>query len=221
MMRGRRIVLVLGAALAVAALVWVLRATHPELGTGAAESTWAPHGLEALATRRGLAALGLAALALVLLVVALRPGRRASPATFFDETEREAIREAIAAAEEQTSGEIRLHLARRTRGDVLAAAQVAFHAIGMTRTAARNGVLIYLSVEDRRFAIVGDEGIDRVVPEGFWDEIKETMRQRFAADRFAEGIAEAVRRVGEKLRAYFPLQAGDVNELPDDISTEP
>jgi uncharacterized membrane protein len=221
MMRAQRIVLVLGAVVAVAALVWVLRATHPELGTGAAESTWAPHGLEALATRRGLAALGLAALALVFLVVALRPGRRASPATFFDETEKQAIRAAIAAAEDRTSGEIRLHLARRTRGDVLRAAEAAFQAIGMTRTAARNGVLIYLSVEDHRFAIIGDEGIDRVVPEGFWDEIKATMRERFAADRFAEGIAEAAGRVGEKLHAYFPLREGDVNELSDEISTEP
>jgi len=77
-----------------------------------------------------------------------------------------------------------------------------------------------LSVEDHRFAIVGDEGIDRVVPEGFWDEVKSGMQKRFAADRFAEGIVEAVDQIGDKLRAYFPIAKGDVNELTDEISTE-
>jgi uncharacterized membrane protein len=216
----QRFLLAAGSGLAATAIVVFLLVTQPELGTGEAESTWSPRGLGGLATPRGLLALALAVTAFVLLVLAVRPGRRASPATFFDAGEKRAIAAAIAAAESRTAGEIRVHLARRTRGDVLAAAKAAFEALGMTRTAARNGVLIYLSVEDHRFAILGDEGIDRVAPEGFWDEIKESLREHFEGDRFAEGIVAAVGRVGDKLHAFFPLQAGDVNELSNEISTE-
>jgi uncharacterized membrane protein len=202
MTRGQRIDLILGAALAVIAILAVLLATHPEFGTSRVESTWAPEGLGGLITLRGLAALAL------------------SPATFFGDEEKLAIREAIAAAEKETSGEIRVHLARRTRGEVRDAATATFLALGMQATAARNGVLIYLSVADHRFAIVGDEGIDQVVPENFWKEVKDGMQARFVRGQFAEGIAEAAGMVGEKLRSYFPYQDDDVNELPDEISTD-
>lgn len=220
MTRGQRIDFVLGALLAVVALLWILLATHPEFGSDEVEASWAPAGLHGLITLRGLAAFGLAAAAIILLVIAFRPGRRASPGTFFSDEEEDAIRVAIAAAEKETSGEIRVHLARRTRGEVRDAAASAFRALGMDATAARNGVLVYLSVADHRFAIVGDQGIDQVVPEGFWDEIKDHMQSRFARGQFAEGIVEAVEKIGEKLRDYFPYQKDDVNELPDEISTE-
>lgn len=218
--RKQRIVLALGAVIAAVAFFWLLRAVHPELGTGERESTWAEGGLRGLATARGRTALLMALVALALLILAFRPGRRATPATFFSDDEKRVIQAAIAAAEDRTAGEIRVHLARRTRGDVLEAAKGAFQTLGMQATRERTAVLIYLSVEDHRFAILGDEGIDRVVPEGFWDEVKEEMQRCFAADRFAEGIAEAARQIGEKLHAYSPVQEGDVDELTDEISTE-
>ncbi len=219
--RTQRVSLILGAVLAAVAFVWLVRALHPDLGIGKAESTWAPEGLRGLFTARGFLAVVMAVASLTLLILAFRPGRRASPSTFFSREEKWTIQQAIARAEERTSGEIRVHLARFTHGDVLEAAKAVFQTIGMHATKARNGVLIYLSVEDHRFAIVGDAGIDGVVPAGFWDEIKAGMQERFAADRFAEGIAEAVRQVGEKLQTYFPIEKGDINELTDDISTEP
>lgn len=220
MTRGQRIDFVLGASLAVIALLFVLLATHPEFGSDEVEASWAPSGLQGLITLRGLAAFGLAAAAIILLVIAFRPGRRALPGTFFSDQEEEAIRVAIAAAERETSGEIRVHLASRARGEVRDAAEGAFHALGMDATAARNGVLVYLSVADHRFAIVGDQGIDQVVPDGFWDEIKDGIESRFSRGEFAEGVVVAVERIGEKLRDYFPYQKDDVNELPDEISTE-
>jgi uncharacterized membrane protein len=220
MTRMQRTTLVLGAVLAAIAMVWLLRAANPELGTGEVEATWAPAGLQGFFTARGLSGLGLGLVALFLLILGLRPGRRATPATFFTPEEKRVIQAAIAAAEAKTAGEIRVHLARRSRGDVLAAAKAAFQTLGMHATQARNGVLIYLSVEDHRFAIVGDEGIDRVVPEGFWDEVKTRMQGRFEADRFAEGIAEAVEMIGDKLCAFFPIGKCDVNELTDEISAE-
>ncbi len=216
----RRIVTTLAVVVAVAAFANLLRVMLPGLGAEMWEATWAPRGLAGLATARGFLALGLALVALLLLAFTFRPTRRQTPATFFSDDERRTIREAIAAAESVTSGEIRVHLARRTPGDVRAAAEATFAAIGMTATAARNGVLIYLSVADHRFAIIGDESIDHVVPPGFWDEIKMEMQQHFARDRFAEGICAAVRGIGEKLREHFPIQEGDVNELPNQISLE-
>jgi uncharacterized membrane protein len=211
---------VIGLLLAAAAIALLIRAGYPELGAEPAEATWAPRGLRALGTPLGLFALLLGAAALVVLAAGLRPRHRATPATFFDEDERRRIREAIAAAEARTSGEIRVHLARHSGGDALAAARRAFEAIGMTRTAARNGVLIWLSVEDHAFAILGDRGIDEVVPEGFWDDVRERMRACFAEGRFAEGIVLAVGEAGEKLAAFFPRGTGDRDELPDDISVQ-
>ncbi len=209
-----------GALCAIAALVVVLRAGHPELTTGPADSTWAPEGVRSLATPAGLLGLALAAAAIGLLTAAARPGRRASPRTFFDAAERRAITEAIAAAESRTAGEIRVHVERRTAGEPLEAARRVFVEIGMTRTAARTGVLVYLSVEDHAFAIVGDEGIDRVVPPDFWEEIRARMAARFGEGRFAPGVVEAVAQVGEKLRLHFPVPPGDRDELSNALSIE-
>lgn len=204
---------------ALLALVLLIRTGHPDLGGEEASARWSPVGIHALGSGRGIAALALSAAAFALIVAAWRPGRRAYPATFFDENEKLRIREAIDAAEARTSGEIRVHLERRTPGDPLAVARAVFVALGMTKTAARNGVLIYISTEDRAFAIVGDDGIHRVVPEGFWDDVRARMAARFSEDRFAEGIVDAAGAVGEKLARYFPIEAGDKNELPNEIST--
>jgi len=87
------------------------------------------------------------------------------PQKFFTEEEQKKIVEEIRKAEEQTSGEIRVHLDRHSGGDVLKKAQKIFYQLGMAHTKERNGVLIYLATDHRKFAIVGDERIHRVVPE--------------------------------------------------------
>ncbi len=89
----------------------------------------------------------------------------------------------------------------------------------MDKTAGKNGVLIYLVTREKLFAIIGDEGINKVVPADFWNEIRNTMQEHFRDDKFAEGLTEAIKRVGEKLKVYFPYQADDKNECPDEIST--
>ncbi|MGQ9780601.1 MAG: TPM domain-containing protein [Bacillota bacterium] len=148
----------------------------------------------------------------------IRRPRRAHPHHFFSREEKKRIVEAIAAAEAETSGEIRVHVEGSCGGDPLARARQVFAALGMDRTAARNGVLIYLAVRDRRFAVIGDEGIDRVVPEGFWEETKDVMEGYFREGRFVEGILHGIASVGAHLAAYFPRQPGDINELPDEPS---
>lgn len=128
------------------------------------------------------------------------------------------IVEAVRKAELNTSGEIRIHIDEKCSGDPMERAAFVFHKIGMDRTKDRNGVLIYLAYKSKVFSIIGDEGIDRVVPEGYWNEVCTAMESHFKAGRFTEGLSEAAMSIGEKLKEFFPYREDDVNELPDEIS---
>ncbi len=140
------------------------------------------------------------------------------PKEFFTREEQERIVEEIRRAEECTSGEIRVHLDRHSKGDPLEKAKKVFARLGMTRTKARNGVLIYLATDHRKFAIVGDDGIHKAVPENFWEEVKEKMQERFRRGEFCEGMRLGIRTIGDKLKTYFPVQKTDTDELPNEIS---
>ncbi len=140
------------------------------------------------------------------------------PKKFFTEDEQKRIVEEIHKAEERTSGEIRVHLDRHSGEDVLKKAQKIFYQLGMARTKHRNGVLIYLATDHRKFAIVGDEGIHRVVPENYWEEVKEEMHKHFREEKFFAGLCRAIQQIGEKLQAHFPAEKAGANELPDEIS---
>ncbi len=137
---------------------------------------------------------------------------------FFTEEEKIRITAAIQSAELDTSGEIRLHVEEHCRGDVLDCAAYWFKKLNMHKTALRNGVLFYLAVGNHKFAILGDAGINRKVPDDFWESIKEQMAGRFREGRFADGLSEGIQKAGEQLKVHFPYQATDVNELPDEIS---
>ena len=139
---------------------------------------------------------------------------------YFTATEKKQIMDAIAEAESNTSGEIRLHVEGRCMIDVLDRAAYVFEKLKMHETELRNGVLFYLAVYDRKFAILGDAGINQVVPENFWDDVKETMLGYFKEGKMAEGIATGIRMAGKHLKANFPHRKDDVNELSDDISFE-
>src|SRR5512133_3677749 len=137
---------------------------------------------------------------------------------FFTPAQQEAIVRAIAEAEQATSGEIRVHIESSCKGDVLDETAWLFKKLEMHKTADRNGVLIYLAVKERKFAIIGDTGINSVVGPGFWDSIRDHMKQRFGEGLFAEGLSEGIIMTGEKLKEHFPYAKDDVNELPDTIS---
>lgn len=132
--------------------------------------------------------------------------------------EQKAVVDAVRQAELDTSGEIRVHIEDRCGVDPMERAAFVFRRIGMEETADRNGVLIYIAGKSKVFAIIGDEGINKVVPQSYWSDVCASMAESFRAGRFADGIAAAVRTVGEKLKAFFPYRTDDVNELPDDIS---
>lgn len=138
---------------------------------------------------------------------------------FMAALDRQKIVDAIGAAERATSGELRVHVQPKVGGaDIRQVAERTFERLGMTKTVARNGVLLFIATEEQRFVILGDRGIDEKVPAGFWDEIAAKLTIRFKNGELTEGIAEALLAAGEHLKAFFPRASDDVNELPDDIS---
>jgi uncharacterized membrane protein len=137
--------------------------------------------------------------------------------TFLSPAQENDIVAAIREAERNTSGEIRVHIEKETQ-DAYARGLEVFHELGMDRTAARNGVLLYIAVHSRNFAILGDKGIDELVPDNFWDAEKRLLLDHFKKQDFATGICAVVKEVGERLKAYFPYQSDDRNELTDEVS---
>jgi uncharacterized membrane protein len=135
----------------------------------------------------------------------------------FTEQEQEQISNAISGAEKATSGEIRIALEKHCDGDAFERATSYFTKLGMDKTSRHNGVLIYMAHADHKFAIIGDRGINKVVPPDFWETTKLAMQAHFAAGNLAQGIIAGVVLAGEKLAIFFPSQNDDVNELPNDI----
>lgn len=138
--------------------------------------------------------------------------------TFFTKAEQEKILEAVKEAEKETSGEIRVHIESRLSGKVLDRAAWIFKKIGMDKTENRNGVLFYLAIKNRQFAVIGDKGINEKVPADFWDSTFKILQQHFKKGKFAEGLIEGILMAGKQLKTHFPYKRDDVNELPDEIS---
>ncbi len=137
---------------------------------------------------------------------------------FFTEDDRKAITSAIKEAESRTSGEIRVRVEAKAGEDPMQTVRNAFEALGMRNTELHNGVMFFVGMEDRKFVILGDDGIDEKVPENFWDSVRDAVIGHFREGRFARGLTEGVRMAGEQLAAFFPHQRDDVDELPNAIS---
>lgn len=135
--------------------------------------------------------------------------------TFEEEQE---IVNAILEAEKNTSGEIRVHIEASAKIDHFSRAQQVFHFLKMDNTKDENGVLLYVAVEDKKFVIYGDKGIDKAVPRGFWDDTKEIISTYFHNGNFKQGIIDGVLKAGKELEAHFPWNHNDTNELSDAIS---
>lgn len=139
----------------------------------------------------------------------------------FSNADRAIIIEAIVNAEKETSGEIQVHIENHCKEDVLDRAAEVFEKLKMHKTKHRNAVLFYLAVEDHKFAILGDVGINQVVPEDFWENIKEEMLIHFKTRAFTEGLRKGIELAGQQLQQHFPYdQKGGINELPNEISFE-
>ncbi|WP_321368298.1 TPM domain-containing protein [uncultured Draconibacterium sp.] len=137
---------------------------------------------------------------------------------YFNEAGKLQITNAIRVAETNTSGEIRVHIEKHCDGDVLDRAAYIFAKLEMHKTELRNGVLFYLAVEDKKFAILGDGGINQKVADDFWENTKEVVIAKLKEAKYAEALADGIIMAGEQLKAHFPYQNDDVNELSDEIS---
>ncbi|MGZ3862075.1 MAG: TPM domain-containing protein [Bacteroidia bacterium] len=137
---------------------------------------------------------------------------------FFSSSEQEEIVNAIKKAEAHTSGEIRVHLENACKGSVMIRAEEVFKKSGMHKTKEHNGVLFYLAVKTKDFAVAGDSGIHQKVTQEFWEKINKLVLHHFSEGRFAQGLCEGITLCGEQLQKHFPVRQDDVNEQSDEIS---
>jgi len=137
---------------------------------------------------------------------------------FLTSTQEEEIIEAIRFAEKETSGEIRVHIEKSTEKDPFERAKEIFHFLKMDETEKQNGVLFYLAVDDKKFSILGDKGINNAVPDMFWDSVRDIVLDKFKIGDYTEGLKLGIIEAGNKLKQFFPYQKNDNNELDDSIS---
>ena len=141
------------------------------------------------------------------------------PKDTITDADEKVITEAIQEAERNTSGEIRVHIENNCESDVLDRATEVFAQLHMHLTRQRNGVLFYVAIKDHKFAVLGDAGINAIVPDHFWEDITAEVISYFKKQEYAAGLAKGVIMAGEQLKSHFPYSdKGDLNELSDDIS---
>lgn len=137
---------------------------------------------------------------------------------FLTKQDEQEIVSSIVEAEKNTSGEIRVHIEEHSEKSPLERAQEVFFELKMNETQDRNGVLFYICVSDKKFAIIGDKGINDVVESDFWDCTKDTVIANFKEGNFKKGLVEGILQAGQRLKHYFPYQSDDTNELSNEIS---
>jgi len=137
---------------------------------------------------------------------------------FLSKTDEQEIVQAIVEAEKNTSGEIRVHIEEHSEKSPLDRAQEVFFELNMNETKDQNGVLFYICVSDKKFAIIGDKGINDAVESDFWDGTKDTVIANFKEGNFKKGLVEGILKAGQQLKHYFPYQSDDTNELSNEIS---
>jgi uncharacterized membrane protein len=141
------------------------------------------------------------------------------PKDIFTSQQKESIVNSIKKAESNCSGEIRVHIERKCKGDdPIKRSKEIFEKLRMHETDLRNGVLFYISLDDHKFAIIGDKGINDVTPENFWDEIKSEMLVYLKQNNIVAALEKGIVMAGKALKEKFPLGRNDENELNDDIS---
>ncbi|WP_068595859.1 TPM domain-containing protein [Vaginella massiliensis] len=137
---------------------------------------------------------------------------------FFNKKQEKKIIKAIIKAEKKTSGEIRIHVESQPSDDHIQRSIQVFKDLGMQNTKHRNGVLFHISPADHNFTIIGDEGINAVTPENFWEEIKSVVIAHYQQQQYTKGTIEGIKMTGKALKKYFPHEEHDENELPNEIS---
>lgn len=140
----------------------------------------------------------------------------------FSKADLDAIAGAITEVEKTTSGELRVEIRqKRQRSEkLLTIEQIArreFVQLGMAKTQERNGVLLFLLLEERQFFILADEYIHKKVNPILWQEIANSMSAKFSHKQFRDGILETVQAAGKVLAEHYPRKSDDTNELSNDV----
>ena len=139
----------------------------------------------------------------------------------FSADDLDAIQQAIAIAEEGTTGEIRVHLTRRSREVTLVAAREMFGRVNMHKTEDCNGVLIYVDVNTRDAAVWSDVGLNDRLKASFWSDEIDGLTKRFAHGEYRLGVVEMVQDVGRVLHNFFPSgESQTANQLSNEVSID-
>lgn len=145
--------------------------------------------------------------------------------SFLTDDELLRISRAIKEKEKITAGEIvisvkeKLPLFGRKPVQEMAAAE--FSRLGINNTRDRTGILLYILLESREFAVLADEGINSKVSEGTWHGVKDRLQERFQVGDFCGGLVNAVEEVGNILSGHFPIKPDDTNEIPNRVIVRP
>ncbi len=137
-----------------------------------------------------------------------------------DKASQDKIVAGIVQAERNTSGEIRVYMEHHcSYMDPMHRAKEIFGKLKMTRTAARNAILIYIALTDRQFALFGDVAIyEKAGGAEFWKSAADRLTGHLKKKEVADGIVNCIHELGKALAAHFPPDPGvKKNELPDEI----
>jgi uncharacterized membrane protein len=140
-------------------------------------------------------------------------------AEYFTAEEKLRIVDAIRAAEQQTSGEVRVYVeSKNVYVDPMDRAAEVFYDLKMDKTDNRNAVLLYIAMKHKQLALFGDEGIYNATGAAYWNNAVKEMIANISAQHITEGIVNCIHHIGQTLKEKFPFdRVTDKNELPDEI----
>ncbi len=142
--------------------------------------------------------------------------------TFFNDDDFLRISEAIKKVESKTAGEIKISIKEKRdfsqrNKSLIELATIEFSRLQMNNTRDKTGILLFLLLNEKKFYILADEGINKKVEQNVWDKIRDRMQSEFARGHFTRGILLGINEVGKILSFHFPIKSDDVNELSDKV----
>ena len=137
---------------------------------------------------------------------------------FLTDQQMASLVEAIKTAEDDSTGEIRIHIDSNTEGNNAEIAFEVFKRLCKDQTVEKNAVLFHVNFEQQYLTIIGDEGIHEKVHQTFWERMHDQITSEFSKGNFHDGLKNAVLETGLELKKYFPITGENPNELPNEIT---
>ena len=137
---------------------------------------------------------------------------------FLTNTEMASLVEAIKTAENDSTGEIRIHIDSTSEDHNAEIAFEVFKTLCKDKTAEKNAVLFHVNFEQKYLTIIGDEGINNCVHQNFWDVMHDYITSEFAKGNFHKALKSSVLKTGIELKKHFPIKGENPNELSNEIT---